>query len=497
MRANDYVSFRSQQKEDAGLGTIWDDRKDDIERIQTWLMETAETFIVIQGPRGSGKKELVLDQALKDRKYKLVIDCKPIQEARGDSATIVATADQVGYRPIFSWMTSMSSLIDLAAQGTIGTKTGFSETLDTQIAKILQNTATALKQIALEGRKKDEKDKDLGDDEYLEAHPEHRPVVVIDNFLHKSQDSSIVYDKISEWAAGLATTNSAHVIFLTNDVSFSKSLSKALPNRVFRQIALGDCSAEVAKRFVINHLDADAEYDNHKKTDNKAERKPIPSQQRTDLGELDGCIETLGGRLTDLEFLARRIKSGETPCKAVEEIIDQSASEILKMYILDVDRATRAWTPEQAWLLIKHLAGTDQIRYNEILLSDTYKSGGEKTLQALEQAELISVVNCNGRPYSIKPGKPVYTAAFKALTQDHVLTAKLDLAILADLTKLETAVLDKYEAELQLLSRLPKQPAELAPRIKWLLGKLAAGQSKVEKYERESTDLKKVLMAEF
>lgn len=70
-------------------------------------MESADTFIVVQGPRGSGKNELVIDMALKDRKDKLVIDCKKIQEARGDSATINAMAEQVGYRPVFSWMNSM------------------------------------------------------------------------------------------------------------------------------------------------------------------------------------------------------------------------------------------------------------------------------------------------------------------------------------------------------------------------------------------------------
>ena len=310
-RANDILNFKKQRTEDAGLSAIWDDRKDDIEQIQSWLMETADTFIVVQGPRGSGKKELVMDQALKNRKNKLVIDCKPIQEARGDSATIFAAAVEVGYRPVFSWMNSFSSLIDLAAQGTIGTKTGFSETLETQLTNIWQQTATALKQIALtEGRKKDDKDAALSDDEYLEAHPERRPVVIIDNFLHKSQESTLVYDKISEWAAALTTANIAHVIFLTNDVSFSKSLSKALPDRVFRQISLGDCTPGVAKRYVINQLNAETD-----DADDIAsgDIQLLPSQRRKDLGELDECMETLGGRLTDLDFLARRIKTGETP----------------------------------------------------------------------------------------------------------------------------------------------------------------------------------------
>jgi hypothetical protein len=181
------------------MDVIWDDRKPNITQIQNWLLESADTFIIVQGPRGSGKRELVVDQALKHRRNKLVIDCKPIKEARGDNATICAAAAEVGYRPVFSWMNSISGMIDLAAQGAAGVKTGFSETLETQLNKVWNNTATALKQIALEGRKKDDKDAHLSDDEYLEAHPEKRPVVVIDNFLHKSQDNPIVYDKIAEW----------------------------------------------------------------------------------------------------------------------------------------------------------------------------------------------------------------------------------------------------------------------------------------------------------
>ncbi|KAL8741120.1 MAG: hypothetical protein Q9190_006237, partial [Brigantiaea leucoxantha] len=102
------------------------------------------------------------------------------------------------------------------------------------------------------------------------------------------------------------------------------------------------------------------------------------------------------------------------------------------MYILDaVDHsgstaapANRKWTPEQAWLLIRSLASTPTLRYNELLLNDTYKSGGEFVLQALEQAELISIVSSsNGRPQVIKPGKPVYQAAFRQLTEDKVLKA--------------------------------------------------------------------------
>jgi hypothetical protein len=492
--ATDIIQWHKKHDDD-GMEAVWDDRKDNIEQIQTWLMETADTFIIVQGPRGSGKRELVVDQALKDRKYKLVIDCKPIQEARGDSATINAAAVGVGYRPIFSWMNSISGMIDMAAQGATGVKTGFSETLDSQLAKIWNTTGTALRQIALDQRHKDDKDANLADDEWLEAHPERRPVVVIDNFLHKSQEGGIVYDKIADWAARLTTANVAHVVFLTNDVSYSKSLSKALPDRVFHQIPLSDCSPEVAKKFVINHLDADVADDPEPKDGSS---KEVPSETRTDLTELDSCLNLLGGRLTDLEFLARRIKTGETPQKAVDEIIEQSASEILKMYIFGIDEAeSRHWSPEQAWFLIKQLAENESLRYNEILLDDTYKTNGERTLRALEQAELITIVSSpSGRPSLIKPGKPVYHPAFKRLIEDRVLRSRLDLAILTELVKGENATIEKCESELLKLSEIEGTPAGIGGRVRYLLAKLAKSQEKIEGYELEQGVLKKVLSKE-
>lgn len=186
----------------------------------------------------------------------------------------------------------------------------------------------------------------------------------------------------------------------------------------------------------------------------------------------------------------------------MREIISQSASEILKMYILDLSPSTHPWTPSQAWLLIKSLAASPSLRYNEVLLSDILKtssgSSGDTILQSLEQAELISILSSpNGRPYAIKAGKPVYQAAFKKLVEDEVLRARLDLVILGELVKGETATIEKCEQELKLLGGLPGQPREVRPRVKALLGKIWTSQEKVEGYERESGALKKVLGREF
>ncbi|KAE8378710.1 mitochondrial escape protein 2 [Aspergillus bertholletiae] len=465
-----------------GLTAIWEDRQGDISQLRSWLTENVETFIIIHGPRGSGKRELVLNQALKNYRYKVVIDCKQIQDARGDTAKIARAASQVGYQPVFSWMNSISSFIDLAAQGMIGTKAGFSETLDAQLSNIWQSTAIALKGVTLDNRKKNDKDAHLTDEEYLEAHPELRPVVVIDNFLHNAAEDNVVYDKITEWAAGLTSTNVAHVIFLTTDISFAKPLSKALPNSVFRTISLGDCSLEVGRRFVLNHLTGDA----------GTEDKPPRSKEC--LEGLDRCIEMLGGRVTDLEFMAHRIEAGETPNGAVNRIIEQSASEILKMFILSTN-AEAQWSHEQVWHLIKTLANSREgsLPYSQVLLSDLFKENGEAALQALEQAELISVVSTNGCPETVKPGKPVYRAVFKKLIENKTLCCRLDLEILSQLIRKENKTIGKCEEELRLLGSLPKQPRELTPRIQWLLQKVQNSQDKISGYETESAFLQTML----
>ncbi len=105
-------------------------------------------------------------------------------------------------------------------------------------------------------------------------------------------------------------------------------------------MALGDLSPEVAKKFVLSHLAAE---DQPVENDDDEQKSPTEKiltekQRRRDLMELDACIETLGGRLTDLQVLARRLKIGQTPVKAVSEIVDESAAEILRMFLPEQGR---------------------------------------------------------------------------------------------------------------------------------------------------------------
>lgn len=493
------VTRRKDDSDD--LSAVWNHRRDLIEQLRGWLDGSSDTFIVVTGPKGSGKKEMVMDQSLEGRKNVLEIDCRPIVEARGEAGTIRKLATAVGYRPVFSWANSMSSMIDLAVQSTTGVKAGFSETLETQLNKILYTTTAALKEVSLSARSKKDKDSNLSDDAYLESHPEKRPVVVIDNFLHKTEDNGMVYDKVAEWAASVVQNNVAHVIFLTNESSFSKSLTKALPDRVFRTVSLGDLDPEVAKNFVISRIEED-----ERTEEKEAEKKNQPAKKvHHDLTGLDESIETMGGRLTDLEFLTRRIRTGQTPKQAVDEIVNENATDIVKMFLLGkTSDEERKWSTEQAWTLVKSLAQTPQLRYNQVLLSPAFSSSltpgakdGELALEHLASSELISVQFYQGRPQTITAGKALNQAAFSVLLDDRVLRAKMDYAVLKETAKNEAQDIDKVEKELSLLGSLPKQTNETASRVQYLLTKLDKSQRKITELEKDIDGLKAVLQKEF
>lgn len=492
-------NFTLGKKQDKdGLNTVWNHRRDVIDEVHNWLNETSDTFIVVTGPKGSGKVEMVMNQSLEGRKNVLKIDCKPIVEARGEAGTIKKLAMAVGYRPVFSWANSMSSMVDLAVQSTTGVKAGFSENLESQLNKILQTTTSALMDVAVSGRSKQDNDFNLSDDAYLEAHPERRPVVVIDNFLHKNEEKSIVYDKIAEWAASAVQNNIAHVIFLTTDSADSKPLAKALPDRVFRTVSLGDLAPDVAKNFVLSRLAEmePSEEEKEKDEEKKAAAKP-------NLRGLDESIEKLGGRLTDLEFFSRRLRTGISPKQAVNEIITESATDIVRMFLLgrpsDID--AKKWSTPQAWHLIKSLANTPSLRYNQVLLSGPFSAvsaaDAESAIDSLASAELIAVKTYQGRPQSITAGKPLHQAAFAELLKDKVLRAKMDLDVLTEISKVEAKNVDKVENELALLGTLPRQTGETAGRISYLLQKLETSQLKIAKWDKEMSDLKKILNEEY
>ncbi|ODQ53197.1 hypothetical protein SAICODRAFT_92276 [Saitoella complicata NRRL Y-17804] len=466
----------------------WMDRGDSAAQIQGWLGENKESFIVVQGPRGSGKRELVLNGVLKGRKNVLVLDCENLAEQHGDSNVIKAAANQTGYFPVFSWLNSMSSMLDLAAQGTIGQKTGFTETLETQFRKILQNTATALKTLAIENKPTTKPV--VRDEDYLENHPEVRPVVVIDNFLYKAESGNMVlYENMATWAALLCEANVAHVIFLTNDMGYAKTLAKALPDRVPKVVTLGDANPAAAEKYVIRRLQdtlEDTTTTDGGEVKATVERKPL---------ELSRCIQVLGGRLTDLEVLALRIRNGETPEAALSAMVKASAAEVMKAYFLAI---SGGWKPEQAYVLLRGLAENGEMKYNEALLDPMFGDSSE-AIQALGAAEMISIATVNGRPSKIKPGKPIFRESFRTILEDKVFCARMELDMRKALKVASVSGIQKAEEELRVVRALGLESKgwfgriHVSEREKYLRRQIKTEQKNVMRLEEEMAQLKAVL----
>lgn len=142
---------------------------------------------------------------------------------------------------------------------------------------------------------------------------------------------------------------------------------------------------------------------------------------------------------------------------------------------------------------MKALAQEGEIPFNQVVIHDLFRLD-EEPIQNLEQAEMIQIVINNGRPYSIKPGRPVYQAAFQRLLEDKVLTAKMDLVSLKAIVKGEEVVIEKAEKEMEALGPLPKQPKG---RMEYLLEKVAVAQAKVAEAEKKMAGLKKMLKTDY
>lgn len=209
-----------------------------------------ETFVVITGPKGSGKSALVTS-AIEDRRNKIFIDCEDIGNGNNPSEMTTTLAKQVGYFPVFTWATSMSGLIDAIVTATTGQKSGLSTTPDAQIKSILETVAMSLREIVpseKEARERAEEEaqrKDIisklkalvtgekpkyvhkGKEEEKQEDDKNIPIVVIDNYMYRETTKiEGLWDEIAEWAALLIENEIAHVVFISSNAGVIKELGK-------------------------------------------------------------------------------------------------------------------------------------------------------------------------------------------------------------------------------------------------------------------------------
>jgi RNA12 protein len=185
---------------------------------------------------------------------------------------------------------------------------------------------------------------------------------------------------------------------------------------------------------------------------------------------------------------------------ALNAIVEQAASEILKLYFFSRPSSSSSelkWTELQAWTLVKLLATNPQVSYNSILLDPVF-SQDEMSLYELAQAEFISISSSpEGRPTIIKPGRPAFSAAFQVIAQDKVFSAKMELDRFLFLASVEKGVIEKAEEELGRLRKLSTgQVKEIDSRVRYLLKKVQTSQMNIDGLETEMRKVKEVLRSE-
>ncbi|ODQ82722.1 hypothetical protein BABINDRAFT_178866 [Babjeviella inositovora NRRL Y-12698] len=459
-------------------GVLWTERYETVKQVKLWMEENMNTFLIIQGPRGSGKHLLIKEHVLAARDNVLYLDCEMMIKSRNETQLIRNVSHELGYYPIFPWLNSISTYIDLGVQGLTGQKSGLAESKETQVKNMFALVTSTIRNIALRDYNlnavlEPEVDENgvvvaqtlIKEDDYLTDNPELKPVVVIDRFATKSETNSFVYRELAEFAATLINMNVAHVIFITDEVGSTQVLTEALPNLIFKTFLLSDALEESAQSYVLTQL--------------KNSGKDF-----SELSQIDLCraVKPLGGRMLDLQALVRRIVSGEEPQVALSQMVHQTAEQVTQM----IKSLSAKYTQAQAWEMVKMLAAKPSVGYNEIYKSAFFKDTA--TLVELERDELVMLIKDQGIVQEVRPGKPLFTEAFCSLVNNERVYSFFENDSLSLLIAMETAKVKRFEEELVSL-RAVSDNKLFAARLEYLGQKICLSTDKIIALEAAQADL--------
>jgi hypothetical protein len=168
------------------------------------------------------------------------------------------------------------------------------------------------------------------------------------------------------------------------------------------------------------------------------------------------------------------------------------------------DEFKKQWTPVQFWKIVQLLSKYEEISFDDLRNYPLFK-GNEAPIQAIERAGLITVGLKNGRPHTIRAGRPIYRTAFATLLNDTKYAAIMGIRLQKALMAEEEAKITKYETEMSQLSQnlsfssgsgfsLTRQARrEVESRLEFLAMLLGESQKKIADYDAEERRLKKVV----
>ncbi|KAI8810013.1 RNA12 protein-domain-containing protein [Cladochytrium replicatum] len=479
---------------------VWSARKMEAERLEKYLQETPDNFVLVSGPRGSGKSDLVM-KAVEKLPYKLVVNCQDLVD-QSEIAFSSRLAAQLGYFPVFSFWNSISGFADTIVTALTGAKAGLATNTEAQIEHMLEMTTRALENLTHEQSEKARKISErVGNKDEVKASSKSEidvgdgptvpvaagppadivyPVVVIDGFMTKEKSrNDFLYETLARWGAMLEENRIAHVVFISNNPSAPRVLSRQQASKTLELVHLADADTENSMIFVRARLGL-----------------VFASS------ELMSSVEALGGRLTDLELLIQKIKAGAPAPDAFNDIVAKSIAEIRKVGLADDSAEAKKsipWRTEQLWKVIQLLGKYEEVGYDELRMNPLFW-GEEEALSQMESAGLINVIHHNSRPYSIRAGRPVYRVAFQRMVADTKLSATMGVRTLKRLMVKEEGKIRDWEDELTKLSNVlatggvasvgREARRGIESRIDYLGRQLGASAKKCEAWTVEEDRLK-------
>ncbi|KAJ2161418.1 mitochondrial escape protein 2 [Coemansia sp. RSA 552] len=441
--------------------SAWTGLTDQSERLVSILDEPPESFIVVTGPRGSGKSKVV-EQAIEGKQYRIVIDSQKLATQHSELEQMTDLAHQLGWWPVFNGIISITNAIDLMVTATTGSNAGISATPESQVRRILETLALVLTNIRhdrvvklnneVQRNRKAQpghaRNKDSLDAPIKTVPPAEIPVIALDNFFDKDLKFAPV---ILDWAASVVEAGLAHCIVTTSSISGYHEIQRAQPQSAASLISLADASPMEAVTLLQQQLMPNASGGTNT-VDN-------PEQYQHDMeaatnDSIVSVAQVLGGRREDLQLLVQKVKAGESVNAALEDIIQRSITEIRKYAFAndsEVGQHEHTWTPEQFWYLLTELARHEDAEYDRVRNSPLF-AGMDDALLGLAEAQLITMVYNNDRPSRIRAGRPVYSTAFGRILDDPGFSSSMTVKMNKKFIEIETQKIRKAEEELALLN---------------------------------------------
>jgi deoxyadenosine/deoxycytidine kinase len=453
---------------------LTEEQEENLQQIKSYLKENPETFILITGPTGSGKSELV-KELTKDINNYITIDCEALAMQPDSNKMLSNFASQIGVFPTISTGV-ISNLFETLLMNSLGQRNSNASNTVSKFNEILELLSIAINKINDDIIKKDDKN--------INNHP----VIIIKDYLGKQKSKhQFIYQQLAEWAANITELQAAHVIFVSPNNASLKKLSNNLSTSI-KNIIVSDATPEEALEYVKHRM----------------------SKEKVDIYDTDDLMDALtkiGGRMQDLTAYIQKIKSGLSPRDAFNSMINETVLELRKKgFGEDEEEASKMkWSPIQFWKIVQSLGGDDEeISYDNIRFHDIF-NGDDTPIRAMENSELITIIYKDGRPYSIRAYRPLYRSGFKRMMSDSRFSASMCVATSLYLINSETKRIRELENEIGVLVNILSEKhggegvkgrsnrKELERRIGALVSLIRESNDKCNRWQMDGIVCKNVL----